>query len=482
MVRTTPLLLLGLLGACVSRPVLDSPDGDTGVFVDELTFELSGGHAARVTWIPSDAAGDEGVVVRVTWPYQNSVQRFDGPVPVVVELPGTTEPGDIGGPNEFIPVTYPGVVQIKLALPGGGEGEWSSGGQYDERGDGSVIAVTDVIRFALGELADVDGNTLDDIVGGIHNPDAVVVYGDSNGGNLAARVVADEPDAAGVCGMVLWETPVRDIFATVDIGGNALDPDPEYDADGNGNSWDDMVDPAYEPGSCTLDNGCPLDHSDLAWDGEQLFCDEDANGVFGDGSGNIDLNGNGARDVDEDFKHSHHRNEDGLRVYSLPVTQAIENLVLFDEWPDDLATVAEARDYWEQRSTLTYLPGLDPEVAIVVLGSRQDHVQAAPDHPHVWMAYEASRRNVDWARLNPDAAYLSPALGVAEGELSETSANVEVDKGAIVERLMPRSYVSTGLILAGVLELGDRCQHDDWRTDLDQPHASVPEAHIPDSR
>ena len=59
-------------------------------------------------------------------------------------------------------------VDLGFAFPSGGQGEAKSGGTYDYRGPKCMEALRDVILFAMGKIADAQGQEIQDILGDIH--------------------------------------------------------------------------------------------------------------------------------------------------------------------------------------------------------------------------------------------------------------------------------------------------------------------------
>lgn len=436
-------------------------------------FPIDDGHVVRYVFIASAAAGGR-LAVRITWPEDPEQRRF-GLLPAVIEVPGGTKPPRLSQPFELAAPSWPGILHVEITLPGTGNAPYDSGGAHDYRGPASAEAIRDIVRFLRDKLPDDLGQLASELLPPI-DAGAIGLIGLSNGGNLATVAASGAP--ADLCYLALWESPIADQFATVDIGGRGEDPDQDVDADDNGVPWDDMIHASYVPGSCTVAAGCPLAYDHLAWVAGVLFGDYDGDGMLGDGAGALDLNGNGRRDPDEDISYAAFPGEAGQMVYSLPLTvAAAEQGVFGADWPADVATVEESDVYWAARSALSNLAGLaGSDLHAIVLATPRDHVQAAPDNPHVWLAYDGLRAQLGWVRLNPDAAYLSGG-GPSGNSPPESPANTPISAEELPATLSAWSGPwgkSTPLRRAAIYELVDRCVTGTWDPDLDAPIAAVP--------
>ena len=440
------VLALGLLGAWgVAAATSRCPQAEIR--------PIPGGWTV-VTWIPSEAAPGRGIVVRLTYPES---PRYPEGTAAVVEVPGADSPGDVELPSRpgSDPLVEQGLIGVKFAFPGGGRPPYSSSGTYDHRGLNSLKALRDVVRFLRGEIPDEHGCYVSDLL-----PYPVLqvgLVGSSNGGNTAIVALGLFGDEMAVDWYVGWENPAGVQFTTVDLGSRNQEL------------------PFYSPCSCRLTPGgaeCDVDYTHLRWDPQAI---SRGWGPQRQGTRGVlyhDLNGNGRYDQGDYVLGSYPGTFAGRekRVYSTAVLEAAVQMGLIDPWPQDVATLEEAREYWAIRDmsryydeTLGFLPGL----RVIVIGSERDHVQVAPDHPHILLQYKGWREaGVAWVRLNSDAAYVEAAAGRPLPAV-DNPANIAVDCENIRELLQPEAVPDSLARLAAVLELSDRVRAGDWRADLD---------------
>ncbi len=437
----------------------------------EGPFPAGEDHLSRYVWVPSDAALPQGLVIRVTYPEDLDAARFLDSLPVVIDVVGGSGLSSFPLPVNPLTADIPGVVHIRPSFPGEGSASWVSGGTFDQRGQHCIDAMADVVRFALGDHTLSDGRTLEDVVGMPIDTDAVGLIGRSNGGNMATITLATHPDLEDTCFLATWESPLFDEL--LDIGRSENDPDLQVDADGNGIPWDDMLNPGFTLYTCNLEVGCPVDYSLLAFDGDWIFRDGNGDGVLGDGLGDVDLNGNGQLDDDEDFFYLYQSGQGGKLIFSTGVLDAVVDQGLFaDGWPSNVGTPEEADAHWILRSGELYFESLanaNPDLHVMVLGSQMDHVQAAKDHGHLWLAYEGFKEGLDWVRMNPDASYLAAETGIPVNTIPEHVVNATIPKPALHDLLVPGlpSPLSSSLQTTGIFELLDRCHLQVWDDDLE---------------
>src|SRR5262249_38899293 len=136
------------------------------------------------TYIPSEAAGSEGLAVNVIYPTKT---RYREGAPMAVGVPG----GDGGsGLEVFTHAAQSGFAEVRFAFPGGGKPGFMSGGTYDYRGPNCQTALRDVLLFAAGKSKDVEGHTIAQVVPQKMDTANVGVIGWSNGGNTAVITLA----------------------------------------------------------------------------------------------------------------------------------------------------------------------------------------------------------------------------------------------------------------------------------------------------
>ena len=425
--------------------------------------------------LPSDSAGIPGgtLALRIFAPRSVSDTRYADGAPVVVYVPGGTDAGTLRPALQ----DADDVIRIVFLFPGGSDPRIgrSSDGTYDYRGADSIAALRDVIRYAAGELTDVAGNTIDDVVPVPVLHDNIGLLGGSNGGNIIVAVAGEhgaDPSTGsgqGLAGhlryIVQWESPVSSQIATADFGRVRLDCPP-----GQREGFP-AVNPRYQSyGPLVLD----VDYSQLAYDAgdplHPIFFDGTGDGHYTTildphtGCRTPDLNLNGTLELNEDFPLSAF--SDGVKhYYSRPVTQALTALFgpagqqapngssefprvpqsspefprptgtwrNLEElggtpWPPDIATPAQANAFWDLREAVRRYPGAltnIPDLEGMVLTSLVDHVQTAPDHPHVHQAFDGWDRNGAWVKINPARDYVvevDPSLS-GRTDLPDNAAN-----------------------------------------------------------
>lgn len=406
-----PLLLLVGCGADGS-PYADPCAAE---FVDDT---LDPGVRSAQTQLQDDA-GDWALHVQLRWPATGT-----GPWPVAVVLHGGWNqqgtPVD-AGTSRLDPAE--GVAEIHLDLPGNG----LSGGVNDRRGAGSRAAVARALRWAAGLDTDLGGCTAARRAVGA-DPDALYLVGASNGGNLAVATLADPAlDRPEVAGLVVWETPAGPQFANVELG---TDPT------------------VYTPGSCTLGDAgihCPYPAEQLRWTDDtpvEICFDLDADDTCG---------------RDDVAVHSTEDPLTGLRMLSPGLTAD-----LLDAGADlgGYGDPAAADAWWAERDAArgaAALAARNPELAVLLVASEEDHIQRLADHPHVYGLGEAFQAaGVAWVRLNPGSAWLGGGPDNAPGiplALSGSEARLLSEED---ESPLPRT------LAAAVRELADRAWGEGW--------------------
>jgi len=485
----------------------DTVDRDCDEGIPKATTVTS---ASILTKVPSSAAGPSpaGIAVKISYLMDEGgslCPRHPVGAPVVVVVPGGTSPGGhdlqcTGRPNVL---AERGVVVVELVLPGGTSASCgvSSDGTFDYRGQRSREALRDVLRFAAGDLDDIDGTPLKDHVNkdhvnGVLNPHNLGIYAISNGGTLSTITLGDPdldvPDVAFWAG---FENPSQHVFPVGEIGNR-----------GGVNSWADN--PYYTPRSCTPSD-CEVDRTSLALDPDlanattvaddaapqDTALEVDFPTVFFDGNGDGVVRGPewklspaGVRSpLDSELR----------AVLSVGAADVIGDAELV-AW--GFFNVAETAAYWDEHdasrsmfgSTTGYEAALDkkrqPHLAVAVAANVMDHGYEGTDHAKIraqiegWLDAGAS-----FVRLNPDRCYYRQLIeGEAAGQdcgdettgIPDNLANTLTEWDALDEAVgcatpegcalapLPKSDHKAAEAL--VLELVDRVAFDQWRPDLDQ--------------
>jgi hypothetical protein len=405
-----------------------------------------------VTWVTSEAAPDGGIVLRVSYP---NGPRYPEGTAAVVDVPGADAPGDVELSPHMgqDPWVEQGLVSVKFAFPGGGRPPYQSGGTYDHRGLNSLKALRDVVRYLRGEMRDRDGYLIKERLPYVITQ--VGLVGSSNGGNTAVVALGLFGGEMEVDWYVGWENPAGVQFVTVDLG------------------LRERSNPAYVPGSCRLapeGAQCDVDYTQLRWDPAARPRGRGPQRT--QGTLYHDLNGNGRYDPGDYALGAYTGSFAGRekRVYSPSALKAAVARGLLDPWPEDVATLEEAREFWAIRDMSRYYDDAIeklPELRAIVIGSVEDHVQGTPDYPHIVLHYQGwQEAGVEWVRLNPDAAYVRAVLGRTV-QAVDNDANMPVNYENIAERLEPEGIPDPLLQLAVVLELSDRTQLGVWDANLE---------------
>ena len=172
---------------------------------------------------------------------------------------------------------------------------------------------------------------------------------------------------------------------------------------------------------------------------------------------------------------------DGIRFFSPALTQALLDNGSFDleNWPEDLATPAMARNFWPYRTPLENFEAIGeklPHLKVLLPFASADHVQSAPDKPHIRQAYDGFHKRAGlWTRLNCDLAYVQAEIhldATLDAGFPDNDANTEpfdwfIDarNWGFAEKLAGELTART-IPLAGVAEMADRVQANNWEPNL----------------
>jgi hypothetical protein len=404
------------------------------------------------TKIPTEESGP--IAVQVTLPTR---PRFPEGAGVLVEVPPFFTP--VEGYQQSLETHSIGIVHVTFLWPGCRDPKTgdTSGGNRDYGGAGSIAALRDVIRFASGELADTGGKKISDIAGMPVLEGNLGLYAFSHPGLAAVAVMAGYGNGLpGLRYYVGRENPTVDAISAMEIGHFGSDGQP-------------VPNPGYEYPDSFRSDRILLDYSSVRWDPDLPAC---AGGSRG--APYFDRNGNGRLDSGDHALGTQCPSMFGMRVYSAALTAALERNNVFapGEWPEDLATVDFAMDWWSIRESPGAYPALTeqiPGLKVMLVFGERDHVQVARDKPHIHQAWLGFRESAGlWVRLNPDFAY-AECMGAETGDWQDHPA------GAAPQDWLdaylwghPDSKAAAVLFpLAGVAEMADRTYSDNWAPDLD---------------
>ncbi len=415
----------------------------------------------RSTRIPSEAAGEEGIVLAIRIPQTVRYQNVGAPV--AIYHPGGFKGVGIGDKNANL-VEF-GFIEIFFNFPGCGIGDQLSGGVYDNRGPLSLISSRDVIRFSMGLLTDVNGKFFSEIVAPIIPLNSNVgMIGYSFGGStnicLAGQHGQDIPNLAWILN---WESPVGDGMAQAECGSKPTSLRP-FNAE---------VNPAYNP-------------DDGSWDLSSLAYDKKIKVQELEGEGEVvgglyfDFNADAVVDPGEDFIAYPlvFRIENELKAfYSVRLrTKAKQKNLLPDPLPSHIPTLEETATFWYHRDGEYWIDSTVqkiPQLMFMVTASEIDHVQRSSDHPHVLLQYEGFRNSgARFVRLNPDRMYMEKVLRYLAPNAVDNDGFVIFDHISIRNAVEPGSFEDElgrdNNVAAGACELADRTQTNNLIPQLDE--------------
>ncbi|MBS1250846.1 MAG: hypothetical protein MAG431_02443 [Chloroflexi bacterium] len=172
----------------------------------------------------------------------------------------------------------------------------------------------------------------------------------------------------------------------------------------------------------------------------------------------------------------------GKRWFSHPLTQALLDNGVFTlgTWPDDLATPQQTGDFWPYRITVHNYAAIGenlPDLRVLLPFATYDHVQVAPDKPHIRQAYDGFHKTARlWTRLNCDLVYVQAEIHPSaslEAGFPDNEANTEPgDWYAEAEAWgfagkLAGEMTNRTIPLAGIAEMADRVRADNWEPNLD---------------
>ncbi len=405
------------------------------------------------THIPSSVADSTGITVYIHYPDSARYDTCGAPVAIVI----AGGKGAIGIIPAYPAVLTPlGFIQVFFNFPGGGSGPFLSGGTYDLRGPKCIAALKDVIRFCSGEIPNVTGQYLNQLIPIEPNYQNVGLIGGSNGGNMSLAT-------AGVYGnelhslkwIVNWESPVGDQIQLADMGnvnagGTTMTHNMAYN-DTTGN-----FDYSKLKYSSTLYLNYSMNFDTLAG----FYFDNNNNGVPGD---SIDfplaplLYGTGT---------------DERAFYSLKIIQLGYSLgIIPNPKPFYIPTATEAADFWRWRNGCNWIDSAiikKPDLLFMITSKNHDHYLNSPDHPGVLFQYQKIiDAGINFIRLNPDKSYLQYVLDSVYPGLPDNTCFAAFDHLSIRNAMVPDSIDEKLLYAAGACELADRSIRGDFRWQLD---------------
>ena len=444
-----PTLSMGAEGLCgdglcdeVERASGRCPQdcGDGSFVVTQIRCEEVGRIAVRIDVPAEPRYGTSApiVVVASTW-FVEKYNEIETPFHLVYN------PVDVGA--IAVSHLWPGKRDPQTGI--------ATDGRYDFGGPDSLAALRDTIRFALGEIPDVDGAYLDDLIEIEPLYENVGMFASSHAGVVATNVMAYHGDAfPDLKYFVGRENPTMAEMYPLEIGhfDEARNPsyNPFYDASG------------YTPTSIAVD------YATLSWIENEIYPE-----------GRPIFRVPGGIDYILDDKGP---NIAGKRWFSRALTQALLDNGVFTPatWPDDLATPQQTADFWPYRVAVHNYAAIGeklPDLRVLLPFASADHVQAAPDKPHIRQAYDGFHKTAGlWTRLNCDLAYVqseidpsaSLELGFPDNDANTEPADwlAEAESWGFAGSLAGEMTART-VPLAGIAEMADRVRCDEWSANLD---------------
>lgn len=401
-----------------------------------------------VTRIPSEVAGEQGIAVRVVAPEQ---ARYKAGAPVTISV----SPGP-HGPTGRLNVAECGFVEVYFSSNDFGKGP------YDFGGPRWLLGLRDVILFATGQTTDTQGRKIQDLTGDITVLTSNVgTIGLSHGGNACGAVMGLYGEQfPKLAYYVSWESPYGEGAVGEELGSPRLHGkrvNPAYDAE---RSRLDLSKLTYDPDlPMTARGRTPEQRRDLPFRGSLFF----------------DIDGDGRYDPEADFRHQPARFDpsSGPRFwYSIRLLREAEKRDLYGgARPGHIPTAEEAVEFWHYRDAtglVTDAVRKIPDLAVIVVANAQDHMQIAPDHPHIRIQVNAFQKaGARFIRLNPDSAYVEWLIGENGPGLVDNDAGVLYTPKTILSALCPNEAAHRILHPAAICELADRVQAGNFEPNLD---------------
>jgi hypothetical protein len=401
--------------------------------------------SSRVVYVKVDGGGN--VAVKIDAPV---TARFGTSTGVVV----STQTFFTGRTGEFYQLSAAGIglVHLSYLWPGWDDKQTGakSDGSHDYGGEGDIAAFARVMEFATGATADVDGNSLASHLPVALESGNVGLFAFSHPGIAAVNVMALHGEKFGkLAYFVGRENPTYDAESTVELG--------YYANSGKGNA---VLNPLYSPSRWTA-AGSTTDYTSIRYDSATKVP-------------YFDIDGNKTLSSADHPLGDRIPQMAGKYYYSSALLHALESSKTLTTWPSTLATAADADARWPYRTSTTRYAAVAakfPNLKTLLLFAKRDHVQPAPDKPHIRHAYEGLHTTGKlWVRLNPDAAYVEWARaggGSASADV-EANRNVAATDWPVAESLAydGAQVPATQAEWAAIAEMADRTHKSDWSTNL----------------
>ena len=408
--------------------------------------------AEQITFVDSPGIGR--IAVRLRLP---NIARYPGGAPVVVHVATFFTPGSgFGSPLE---VTEIGALQVSYLWPGERDARTgaSSEGTFDYGGPDCLAALRDVIGFASGSIPNSDGIYIADLLGMNPVTSNVGLYAFSHPGIAATNVLAHHgASLTNVKYFVGRENPTVDALSSVEAG-----------------HWRAPGVPVLNPYYTYPDNyaatALTIDYSTVGWL---------QNATYPEGRPYFAVTSTTDYILGEKVPQMWDK-----RYYSISLTQGLADngALALGAWPTDLATITETVTNWPYRTTVFNYPSLAataPDLGVMLVFAREDHIQPALDKPHVHQAYQGFRDAARlWVRMNPDRAYVAQITTTLPlTDFSDNNANTQPGNWLDVRDWAYRNNAVASHIvpLAAVAEMADRAQTGRWEPNLEDALVEYP--------
>lgn len=404
------------------------------------------------TYVPSEAAPETGLAVNIIYP---ETPRYKDGAPVVVVVPGGHGPS---GLRFTMHAAQSGFAEVRFAFPGGGLKQFHSGGSWDERGPDSQKALRDILMFAHGEKKDNKGKTISELVPKPLDLNNIGAVGWENGGNALIITLAKFPlDLGFMRWLSFYESPIGPLLSPSVLG----------------TTKELSINKHYRQGSAATGT-CLVDWRKLAWVTD-IFRDRTEHiGLGREPSRGVlffDENGNKVWEESQEFPIAHFTEPGGEKKYYAPeITSAMIRLQLFPnkKWPKRVATLGETEKYFQDRDASLYIKQLPlqyPDMLVTIFGSRLDHEQRQPDHPHIALSYNLwLSGKPKWLRLNPDPKYVGFIADMNSGNFVDNKPDASIDASTIEAHLEPEGFIPDYKYMeAAIAELADRVKKDNLK-------------------
>jgi len=407
----------------------------------------------RITYVNSTGIGK--IAVRIKVPL---TPRYPEGAPIVFNV-GTFF-GNHSGFNNQIPETMIGAIESACLWPG--EEDTLTGaaseGTYDYCGPNCLAALCDAIRFISGDLPNVDGDYINEMVDLPILTNNVGLFAFSHAGLGAINVLAHHGNLLPkIRYFVGRENPTIPQMNTLEAG---------YMNDYN----QPILNPCYNYPDDYTTTMLNIDYSNVDWIWDPPDGKTNGRPVFRISGGD-----------DHILSWKGPTMWDNKRYYSVSLTQALLNngALTINNWPSDLATVEETMSHWPFRTSATNYTELSqntPQLKVMLVFSKDDHVQAAPDKPHIHQAYDGLKKTSNlWVRMNPDLSYVQSInseydTGFPDNPACEEPLNwLNIRDWAYPN--LPGTKIEVPL--AAVAEMADRVYEDNWSPNLEHVSFSV---------